>query len=85
MVLAKERVIEERAMARSDGQGVSEEIQRFQQLIDQLTISGWLTRRDEEAILAALNDGLAFSSEKCAIFRQLQERVWRAEVHLEPS
>lgn len=62
---------------------LSQELADFQRLIDQLTADGRLARRDEEAILSALVAGEAFSTAKCALFRQLQERVWRAELYLD--
>jgi hypothetical protein len=59
------------------------ELSAFKHLIDHLTADGRLARRDEEAILSALVAGEAFSTAKCALFRQLQERVWRAELYLD--
>ncbi|MEB3288402.1 MAG: hypothetical protein VKI82_00720 [Leptolyngbya sp.] len=61
------------------------ELADFQHLIDHLTADGRLARRDEEVILSALVAGESFSAGKCALFRQLQERVWRAEIYLEPE
>ncbi|MFH7241828.1 MAG: hypothetical protein ACHWZW_03155 [Spirulina sp.] len=55
----------------------------FQRLIDQATADGYLARWDAEAILAAMVKGQAYSAAKCALFRQLQERVWRAEIYLD--
>lgn len=63
------------------------EVSHFRRLIHQSTADGWLARQDEDRILAALIQGSAdstHSTEKCALFRQLQERVWRAELYLEP-
>lgn len=60
------------------------DISAFQRLIDQATANGYLARQDEEVILAALVRGEANRSAKCALFRQLQERVWRAELYLDP-
>lgn len=61
------------------------ELTDFQSLIDHLTADGRLARRDEEVILSALVAGEPFSAGKCALFRQLQERVWRAEIFLDPE
>lgn len=61
------------------------ELADFQHLIDHLTADGRLARRDGEVILSALVSGEPFSTAKCALFRQLQERVWRAEIYLEPE
>lgn len=63
---------------------LQQDLADFQRLIDQLTADGCLARWDEEAILSALVAGDAYSTAKCALFRQLQERVWRAELYLEP-
>ncbi|MEY3299700.1 MAG: hypothetical protein RLZZ597_2960 [Cyanobacteriota bacterium] len=60
-----------------------QELSDFQRLIDHLTADGRLARRDEEAIFSALVAGESFSTAKCALFRQLQERVWRAELYLD--
>ncbi|MBD2426794.1 hypothetical protein [Phormidium sp. FACHB-1136] len=60
-----------------------QELSDFQHLIEHLTADGRLARRDEEAILSALVAGEGFSTAKCALFRQLQERVWRAELYLD--
>lgn len=60
-----------------------QELSDFQHLIEHLTADGRLARRDEEVILSALVAGESFSAAKCALFRQLQERVWQAELHLD--
>ncbi|QQE63539.1 hypothetical protein GFS31_02060 [Leptolyngbya sp. BL0902] len=60
-----------------------QELSDFQHLIEHLTADGRLARQDEEAILSALVAGEAFSTAKCALFRQLQERVWQAELYLD--
>lgn len=59
------------------------DLRAFQRLIDQATADGYLARWDAETILAAMIKGQAFSAAKCALFRQLQERVWRAEIYLD--
>ncbi len=61
-----------------------QELQQLQRLIEQVTADGQLARWDQEVIVTALTDGSGYSSAKCGLFRQLQERVWRAELYLEP-
>jgi hypothetical protein len=60
-----------------------EHLQQLQQLIERSTASGRLDRQDEATILAALAKTPAYSVEKCELFRQLQERVWQAELYLD--
>jgi hypothetical protein len=59
------------------------ELKEFQRLIERATGTGWLTRQDEDVILAYLVKRTQYSREKCELFRQLQERVWQAELYLE--
>ena len=59
-----------------------DDLQKLQQLIVRSTSTGILDRQDESAILAALAKPPRYSIEKCELFRQLQERVWQAELHL---
>jgi hypothetical protein len=59
------------------------DLQRLQQLIDRSTATGTLDRQAEAAIMAVLAQPPCYSIEKCGLFRQLQERVWQAELHLE--
>lgn len=63
---------------------MTDEISQLHQLINQALVAGRLTRLDKETIWMALFKGSCFSAEKCGMFRQLQERVWQAELHLEP-
>ncbi len=58
-------------------------LHQLQQLIARSTATGILDRQDEAAILAALAKPPRYSPEKCEVFRQLQERVWQAELHLD--
>ncbi|NMF82914.1 hypothetical protein [Nodosilinea sp. P-1105] len=60
-----------------------DDLSRFQGIIDRATATGRLTRQDEDQILAALVNGRQPAPEKCALFRQMQERVWQAELHLD--
>ncbi|TVP61377.1 MAG: hypothetical protein EA342_21035 [Leptolyngbya sp. LCM1.Bin17] len=60
-----------------------DDLSRFQGMIDRATATGRLTRQDEELIWAALVNGRQPAPEKCALFRQMQERVWQAELHLD--
>ncbi|HIK46562.1 MAG TPA: hypothetical protein IGR64_17050 [Leptolyngbyaceae cyanobacterium M65_K2018_010] len=84
MVISRETTVKGWMTAESQGEHPYEDLKNFQRLIDHLTADGRLARQDEDAIRAALVEGSAYSSEKCGLFRQLQERVWRAELHLEP-
>ena len=59
------------------------ELQKLQLLIERSTATGTLDRQDEAAIMAVLAQPPRYSIEKCELFRQLQERVWQAELHLE--
>lgn len=59
------------------------DLNQLQQLIERSTSTGRLDRQDEDAILAALARAPRYSVEKCELFRQLQERVWQAELHLD--
>ena len=59
------------------------DVSAFQHLIDQVTADGYLARQDGEVILSALVRGEGICSAKCALFRQLQERIWRAELYLD--
>jgi hypothetical protein len=60
------------------------ELEAFRRLIERATVTGWLTRRDEDVILASLVKTSRYARQKCELFRQLQERVWQAELYLEP-
>jgi hypothetical protein len=59
------------------------DLQRLQQLIERSTATGTLDRQAEAAIMAVLAQPPCYSIEKCGLFRQLQERVWQAELRLE--
>lgn len=59
------------------------DIRRLQQLIDRSTSTGFIDREDEAAIMAALARPPRYSIEKCELFRQLQERIWQGELHLD--
>jgi hypothetical protein len=83
MVILRKQVMVQWETAMPPGEHRHAELQDFQRLIEQLTADGQLARSDEEAIMAALVTGSAYASAKCALFRELQERVWRAELHLE--
>jgi hypothetical protein len=69
--------------AKDNHGGDSGDLGDFQRLIEQATADGYLARWDAETILAAMVKGKAYSVAKCALFRQLQERVWRAEIYLD--
>lgn len=60
-----------------------DDLHQLQRLIERSTATGSLDRQDEAAILAALAKPPRYSIEKCELFRQLQERVWQAELHLD--
>jgi len=59
------------------------DLHRLQQLIERSTATGTLDRQAEAAIMAVLAQPPCYSIAKCGLFRQLQERVWQAELHLE--
>jgi hypothetical protein len=59
------------------------DLRRLKQLIERSTATGTLDRQDEAAIMVVLAQPPCYSTEKCGLFRQLQERVWQAELRLE--
>jgi hypothetical protein len=59
------------------------DLQKLEKLIERSTATGTLDRQAEAAIMAVLAQPPCYSTEKCGLFRQLQERVWQAELHLE--
>ena len=59
------------------------DLQKLHQLIERSTMTGTLDRQAEAAIMAVLAQPPRYSIEKCGLFRQLQERVWQAELRLE--
>lgn len=60
-----------------------DDLRQLQRLIERSTATGILDRQDESAIWAALAKPPCYSIEKCELFRQLQERVWQAELRLD--
>jgi hypothetical protein len=61
----------------------ADDLRQLQRLIARATATGRLDRQDEAAITTVLAQTPPYSVEKCELFRQLQERVWQAELHLD--
>lgn len=57
--------------------------QRVERLIAGAIAGGRLSRQQEDAILIAITIEHPPTAELCSLFRQLQERVWQADLLLD--
>lgn len=59
-----------------------QDLRRLQRLIERVIVQGSLSRQEEDEILSEVMEKTPPSVEKCQLYRELQERVWLAEVYL---
>ena len=62
---------------------MNENASRLKEMIDRALVDGKLSKKENYQIKAAMYSGNKVSPEESKLYRELQEKIWLGEVHID--